>query len=85
MQKSKNPHSGLEILNSSFLGSTYPYREAISSILYLMKGTSLDIANAIGKLAQFCKYPFKEHRKAVKNFAKRHSQYISARNNLLKN
>ena len=45
---------------------SFPYREAIGSLMYLMIGTRPDLAFAVGKLAQFCENPDMRHWTAVK-------------------
>lgn len=46
--------------------SKFPYRKAIGSLMYIMIGTSPDLAFAVGKLSQFCESPIFEHCTAVK-------------------
>ena len=43
-----------------------PYQNAIDSIMYIMLGTWLDIAYAVGAVSQFNSNPGQSHWKAVK-------------------
>eukprot|EP00171_Calliarthron_tuberculosum_P022755 IDg22755t1 len=55
-----------------------PYRQAISSIMYLALGTRPDISFAVGRLAQYCNSPLQSHWKAVKRILR----YINGTKNL---
>jgi hypothetical protein len=46
--------------------NTFPYREAIGSLMYLMIGTRPDLAYAIGKLSQHCENQSKSNWLSVK-------------------
>ncbi len=45
--------------------TSFPYREAIGCLMYLMVCTRPDIDFSVGKLAQFCESPLPEHVAAV--------------------
>ncbi len=46
--------------------TSFPYREAIGCLMYLMICTRPDISLAVGKLSQFCDAPKPEHITAIK-------------------
>jgi len=45
---------------------SFPYREAVGSIMYLMVGTRPDLASAIGLVSRFLENPSSDHVNAVK-------------------
>eukprot|EP00171_Calliarthron_tuberculosum_P001087 IDg1087t1 len=58
--------------------TSYPYRQVIGSLMYLMIGTRPDIAFAVGKLSQHCENPNLRHWIATKRVLR----YIKGTRNL---
>jgi len=57
---------GLQLVKVNESNDALPYREAVGSLMYLMVGTRLDLAFAIGKLSRFVSCYGKEHWAAIK-------------------
>lgn len=61
-------------LQANYDAASFPYREAIGSLMYSMIGTRPGLAFAVGKLSQKCRNPTAKDWKAVKRVL----PYISA-------
>jgi len=57
---------GRQLVKANESDDALPYREAVGSLTYLMVGTRLDLAFAIGKLSRFFSCYGKEHWAAIK-------------------
>lgn len=67
MEEPKSRNDRLEVITKQEDDAVgVPYREDIGSMMYLVNGLRLDIAFAVGKLAQFCENAKSKHWVAVK-------------------
>jgi len=57
---------GLQLVKADESDDALPYREAVGSLMFLMVGTRLELAFAIGKLSRFVSCYGKEHWAAIK-------------------
>lgn len=58
--------STFDVTNAEQGSETFPYRQAIGCLMYLMVCTRPDIAFAVGRMSQYCENPQKSHWTAVK-------------------
>jgi len=58
---------GLRLVKADKSDDTLPYREAVGSLMYLLVGTRLDLAFAIGKLSRFVSCYGKAHWAVIKH------------------